>query len=150
MFDLSPEIDINQDQAEAIARGLIAVAKADGAMHDREAALIAEFFASTTDRLADLASLARASAATGEYLAATLAGAELRKVFIKSAMLLAYVDGVYSAAESKVIGDYAAALGFGDGDLRDLEQQVKEFMLAQLTDIRNSAAVAEVAKELKV
>ena len=150
MFDLSAEIDINEHQAEAIARGLIAVAKADGAMHDREAALIAEFYASTTDRIADLAGLARDTAVTGEYLAGTLPGAELRKVFIKTAMLLAHVDGVYSAAESKVIGEFAAALGFGDGDLRDLEQQVKEFMLSQLTDIRNSAAVAEVAKELKV
>lgn len=150
MFDLSPEIEISEAQAEAIARGLIAVAKADGAMHDREAALIAEFFASTTDRIADLAGLGRGDAVSGEYLAGSLPGAELRKAFLKTAMLLAYVDGVYSVAESKLIGDYAAALGFGDGDLRDLEQHVKEFMLGQLTGIRNTAAVAEVAKELKV
>jgi uncharacterized membrane protein YebE (DUF533 family) len=150
MFDLSPEIEISESQAEALARGLIAVAKADGAMHDREAALIAEFFAATTDRVADLAGLGRGTPVDGEYLAATLPGAELRKTFLKTAMLLAYADGVYSAAESKLIADFGAALGLGDGDLRDLEQQVKEFMLAQLTGIRNSAAVAEVAKELKV
>ena len=38
--DFFPEIDIREDQAEAIARGLYAVAKADGNVHEREAAMI--------------------------------------------------------------------------------------------------------------
>jgi tellurite resistance protein len=149
MFDLSPETEIRADQAEAIARGLIAVAKADGELHEREAALISDFYAATTDRAADLTSIEKASPATGEYLAATLPTADLRRVFLKTAMLLAYVDGKYSNHESKLIGDYAQALELGP-ELETLEQEVKEFMLSQLTGIRNSEAVAEVARELKV
>jgi tellurite resistance protein len=149
MFDLSPETEIREYQAEAIARGLIAVAKADGQLHEREAALISDFYAATTDRAADIGSLEKADPATGEYLAATLPSPELRRIFLKTAMLLAYVDGKYSNHESKLISDYGAALGLAD-DLASLEQEVKEFMLSQLTGIRNTEAVAEVAKELKV
>lgn len=149
MFDLSPETEIREDQAEAIARGLIAVAKADGHIHEREAALISDFYAATTDRAADLTAMQRADAATGEYLAATLQSAELRRMFLKTAMLLAYIDGKYSVAESKLIGEYGEALGYGS-DLPAMEQEVKEFMLSQLTGIKNTEAVAEVAKELKV
>lgn len=149
MFDLSPETEIRADQAEAIARGLIAVAKADGQIHEREAALITDFYSATTDRALDFTSLEKAEPATGEYLAAVLGSEDLRRMFLKTAMLLAYVDGKYSNTESKLIGEYGVALGFGS-DMPALEQEVKEFMLSQLTGIRNTAAVAEVAKELKL
>ena len=65
-------------------------------------------------------------------------------------MLLSYADGSYSGPESKVISDYAAALGLNAVQLEALEQQVKEFMLSQLSGLRNVEAVAEVAKDLKV
>ena len=42
-MDFFPEIDINATQAEAIARGLYAVARST-AVHEREVALISEFF----------------------------------------------------------------------------------------------------------
>jgi tellurite resistance protein len=149
MFDLAPETEIRADQAEAIARGLIAVAKADGHLHEREAALITDFYSATTERAVDITALEKAEPASGEYLAALLASQDLRRLFLKTAMLLAYVDGKYSNAESKLIGEYGVALGFGS-DMPALEQEVKEFMLSQLTGIRNTEAVAEVAKELKV
>ena len=149
MFELSPEIEISEHQAEAIARGLLSVAKADGTLHEREAALIADFYGAISGRPVDVANLERLDTVDGTYLAATLADPEVRSLFLKTAMLLAYADGNYSAAESQLIGDYAGALEL-TGELAALEQQVKEFMLSQLTDIKNTAAVAEVAKELKV
>ena len=148
MPELFPEIEVRADHAEAIARGLIAIAKADGSIHEREAALIADFYSSTTDRPIDMAALDRADAVDGAYLAATLPSAELRELFLKTAVLLAYADGNYSAAESKVISGFAAALG--RSDLALIETQVKEFLLGQLTHIKTSASVAEVAKGLKV
>jgi tellurite resistance protein len=148
MFELAPEIDIREDEAEAIARGLLAVAKADGTLHEREAALIADFYGSIHERPIDVAVLDRLERVDGHYLATMLADEGVRTLFVKTAILLAYADGNYSAAESKTIQEYAGALGLSD-KLADLEQQVKEFMLGQLTDIRNTQAVAEVAKELK-
>ena len=95
-----------------------------------------------------MANLERLELVDGTYLAATLAEAQVRGLFMKTAILLAYADGNYSAAESKLIGEFAGALELS-GELGSLEQQVKEFMLSQLTDIKNTAAVAEVARELK-
>jgi tellurite resistance protein len=145
-----PEIEIRADQAEAIARGLFAIAKADGKIHDREAAIIAEFYCSTTDLAADLGALERAPAIEPPTLALMLPTAELRRIFVKTAILLSYADGNYGQGESKLIGEYAKALDIGDKDLVLLETQVKEYLLAQLTHLSNVEGAAAVAKELKL
>jgi len=150
MRDLHPEMDVREDQAQAIARGLYAVARADGQVHAREAALITDFYGSATDASATLSSLERMQDITGAELAANLPDPGLRQLFLKTAMLLAYADGNYSAKESQLISEYSKALNVGDGDLRDIEQQVKDFMLSQLSHLENTPAVAEVAKDLKI
>lgn len=150
MADFFEEIDVNQDQAEAIARGLYAVARADGQLHEREASLIAEFFASTTERASDLGALERAAPVEPANLALALPNRALRSLFLKTAMLLAYADGTYGTGESKVIAEYAQALGASEGELRLLETQVKEYLLGQLSHLSNTDAVVQVAKDLKV
>ncbi len=150
MPELHPEIEITQDQAEAMARGLFAVARADGKIHEREAALIADFYGASVDHPLNMAELERAPAVDGAFLAAKLPTAELRELFLKTGILLSYADGNYSAPESKLIAQFARALGVDDARLRHYEQQVKEFMLGQLAHIKNVDAVAKVAKSLKV
>jgi tellurite resistance protein len=147
MPELFPEIEVRADHAEAIARGLIVVAKADGEIHEREAALIGDFYSSVTERPVDMAALERAAPVDGAYLAATLPSPQLRELFMKTAILLAYADGNYSASESKVIGEFATA--FGVTDLDHIETQVKEYMLGALNHITNTDAVVAVAKEMK-
>lgn len=149
MADLYPEIEISQDQAEAIARGLYAVAKADGDIHPSEAALIADFFGAATDDVAALAALERAPAIEGSTLAAQLPTVEHRTVFVKTAILLAYADGGYGKAESALIAKYATDLGLA-GELPKLEGEVKNYLLASLSGIKNVDAVVEVTKGLKV
>ena len=79
MPELFPEIEVRADHAEAIARGLIAVAKADGEIHAREAALISDFYSSVTERPIDMAALEREAAVDGSYLAAVLPSKDLRE-----------------------------------------------------------------------
>ncbi len=150
MPELFPEIDVTTDQAEAIAHGLMSVAKADGVLHEREAALIADFYGASADHPLNMAELERAPAVDGAFLAAKLPSAELRELFLKTAILLSYADGNYSAPESKLIAQYARALGVDEAGLGHFEQQVKEFMLSQLAHIKNVDAVAKVAKNLKI
>ncbi len=149
MPELFPEIDITPDQAEAISHGLITIAKADGVLHEREAALIADFYGSTMDHPINMAELERAPAVDGAYLAAKLPTAPLRDLFLKTAVLLSWADGNYSKEESKVIAEYAKALGVDDAALVKLEEQVKDFMLSQLSHIKNVDAVAKVAKNFQ-
>lgn len=142
-----PEIEIREDQAEAIARGLYAVARADGSVHPREAAMINEFFNSTTAHPAHLAALERAPQITAADLAAHLPSPELRQLFIKTALLLAYVDGTYAPGEQKTIADYAKALGISN--LPTIEAQVKDYLVGHLSHLHNVQGVADVAKGLK-
>ncbi len=147
--DFFPEIDIRDDQAEAIARGLYAVARADGNVHEREAAMINEFFNTTTDHPSHLASLERAPQITPSNLAAILGTKDVRRLFIKTAILLAYVDGNYTAPEQKAIGEFARACEVDAKTLAGLEQAVRDYMMSHLSHLQNVHAVAEVSKSFK-
>ena len=118
MEDLYPEIDISQSEAEAIARGLFAVARADGQLHQREAGVIAQFYADVAGGSpAQLGDLERDARPEPAALAAQLARPEVRRIFVRTAVLLAYVDNKYSPGESKLISEYAAAMGIAREEL---------------------------------
>jgi tellurite resistance protein len=150
MREFFPEIEIREDQAEAIARGLYAVARADGQVHEREAAMISEFFNSTTDSAAQIGALERAPRIEPATLALMLPTRDLKKVFLKTAILLAYADGSYGAGESKLIGEFAKALEVSANEMGELEAQVKDYLLSSLSHLSNVEGVSKVAKELKV
>ena len=80
-MDFFPQVEINEAQAEGIARGLYTVARVDG-VHEREVALISQFYAATTDLAADLNALERAPKMEGAQLAAQLPSKELRQLFL--------------------------------------------------------------------
>lgn len=149
MTDFFPEIMIHDHEAEGIARGLYAVAQADGNVHPRELAMIGEFFATSSDSPSDYTALERGGPITGETLAAQLGRPEVRELFLKTALLMAYSDGSYGKGESEIIQRYATALGLDAAALGALELQVHEYLISQLTHLSNVQAVAEVAKELK-
>jgi tellurite resistance protein len=153
-MDFFPEIDVSALHAEAIARGLYAVAAVDG-VHERELALIAEFHrsAATGDAgeapaVTSLASLARIVPLEPEALAPLLDGAPLRELFIKAAYLLAWVDGNVSAAERTKIGAFAKALSVSADAQTKLEAQVKDYLLRPLAHLSNVEAASVVAKKL--
>jgi uncharacterized membrane protein YebE (DUF533 family) len=147
--DFFPEIDIREDQAEAIARGLYAVARADGTVHEREAAMIQEFWGTATEHASHLAALERQPNIDPAHLAAALPSAALRQLFLKSALLLAHVDGHYSPDEQKLIVTYAKACGVDPKSLSNLEAAVKDYLMRHLSHLHNVQGVADVAKELK-
>ena len=150
MPNLMPEIDIRQDQAEAIAHGLFAVARADGQVHEREAALIREFFASAAGGAANLGALERAPKIEPATLAQQLPTPELRRLFVATALLLAWTDSQLAPGEGKLIDEYATAFGIGQAELSVMQTQVKEYLLSQLAHVQNVQAAVAVAKELKL
>lgn len=149
MNDFFPEITVTQPAAEAIARGLYAVAKVDG-VHEREAALVASFWADVGGGAGALAELERGAAISAPELSAALTSGELRTLFIKSAYLLAWADGKVTDAERRVISEFGKALGVQGGDLGKLEAAVKEYLLSHLSPVKNVDAVAQIAKKLGV
>ncbi len=147
-MDFYPEIVVDDAQAEAIARGLHAVAKCDG-LHEREAALVASFLADPTKAATALADLERRPAITGPELASALGSPELRLMFVKSALLLAWADGKVSEAERAIIKSFAAALEASD-KVDQLEASVKEYLLSHISGIKNTDAAAAVAKQMNL
>jgi tellurite resistance protein len=137
---MGPEIDINEQEALVIARGLLAVAKCDGTLDPREKSLIEGLVSVPTDRLTDI---------TPEELARTLRG-EPARLFLRSCFLVAFADGSFSAPERELIQRYAGALGVSDEELLHLTQSVKEFLLEPLSRLSNTESVVEVSKKLAV
>lgn len=149
MSDFFPQIEVTQPAAEAIARGLYAVAKVDG-LHEREEALVASFWSEVGGGVSALADLKRANTITTAELSATLPGKELRHLFVKTAMLMAWADGKVTDAERKIISEFALGLQLSNDEVKHLEASVKEYLLGHISSIQNSEAVAKVAGKLDV
>ena len=146
-MDFFTEIDIDQAQAEVIARGLFAVARVDG-VHERELALIASFYGDSGGSGRPLAELEARESIKPAEMAAGLPGSEHRRLFVKTAILLAWVDGVVTAPERTLIEQYAAALAIGKDELARLEDGVKDFLIGQVSHLTNTAATRKVAGDL--
>ena len=147
-MDFFPHVEINEGQAEGIARGLYSVARVDG-VHEREVALIAQFYGDATNgQGTNLAELGRLGDVDGAYLAALLPTKEHRDLFVKTAWLLAYADGAVSGAERKCIASFSTALGLDAAGQAKLEASVKDFLMMQLAGLHNTDAVQRVAKKL--
>ena len=148
-MDFFHEVQLNEPQAEAMARGLYAVAKVDG-VHAREAALVASFYNETGAQAHSLAELERRSAITGDELAAALHSPEQRRLFVKTSLLLAWADGTVTPQEQKIIREYATALELPYEELQRLEESVKEYLLAHLANVRNVESTRQMAQKLHV
>ena len=142
------ELELSRNAAEAIARGLYAVAKADG-LHEREAGLIASFWIDAGGS-GSLSDLERGATITPAELATALHTPEERALFAKTALLLTWADGEVTDAERKSVAAFAHALGIDGAALDKLESGVKDFLLQQLAHVHNVDATREVAKKLKL
>jgi hypothetical protein len=154
MEDFFPEIDVDANQAEAIARGLYSVAQVDG-VHERELALIGEVYQAALAEEEEaggapgpLASLERAGGLGPREVAALLAPGQVRELFVKTAFLLAWADGKVSAGERTTIGQFAQALELGADVQKRLEAEVKDYLLRPFAGLANVEAAAAVAKKL--
>lgn len=143
-----PEIEISDEQAEAIVRGLFAVARAEGGVHEKEKALLMGFYGEATGGAQSLAALERAPDATPEEMAAALTSDALRKVFIKTCILMGWADNSFGGKERELVGRYAKALGIDDAEIAEHEQAVKSYLLSSIVKLSNTDAVVEVSKKL--
>jgi tellurite resistance protein len=148
-MEFFPEVKLERDAAEAIARGLYAVAKVDG-LHEREAGLIASFWIDVGGGSVPLSDLERQTSITPAELAAALHSDRERQLFLKTAILLTWADGKVTDAEHKSVREYARALHIDDSAVDRMADAVKEYLLGHLAHLHNSDAATEVAKKLKV
>lgn len=139
--------DLSFDQVKALTHGMLSVARVDG-VHDNEMRMIREFYEACTrkgdPRLEDVAQGPFDAAAAGRLFES----AEMKKLFIKSLILLAFADGSYARAEDELIRRYAEAMGLERGAVDQLHEATKEFLLAGLAHVKNLEALKEVRRRL--
>lgn len=139
-MDLFTDVDVTAEQAQAMGRAMLAVARADGTADPRELNLIEEL--SPVD--------ATASDPSPAELAAAFPEAAGRDLVLKSSLLVALVDGDFSDAERAVVASYAEAFGLTPARLDELASSVKAFLMAPLLSLSNTSAVVEVSRKLKL
>ena len=139
-MELFTDVELTDEQERAMGRAMLAVARADGTADPREVALI--------DKMApvDIA----APDPTPAELGVAFPDAAGRELLLKSALLVALVDGDYSAAERGVVASFADGCGVSASRLEELASEVKAFLMAPLLPLSNTPAVVEVSRKLKV
>jgi hypothetical protein len=147
MADFFPEVNLTRSAAEAIARGLYAIARVDG-LHEREAGLIASFWIDAGGGDVALSDLERGADIAPAELATALTSSEERQLFVKTAILLTYADGTVSEAEKFAVGKFAQALAVDGGTVDKLEASVKDFLMAHVAHLQNTEATVAVSKKL--
>ncbi len=107
-------------QITAWLRGLLTIAWADGHFDAEEQELITRL---TQDELAPHSSLGDLEPITGQELAADLGeDLNIRENFLRTAVMMAIADGVYSIVEADQIKAFGKALGVDLSALHNLEK----------------------------
>ncbi len=140
-------LEINDVQV--IIRGLYAVAKSDG-IHDSELVMMREFY--DTCR-ADVGGLAEFDDIISQPFDAAeakeiLGTDELKNIFLTSCWFLAFADGQVTDLEKSTIAEFGRALEMSDEQLTTIHEQVKDFLLAHISNIHNIDALKEVMSEM--
>jgi hypothetical protein len=143
-------VRLGLNHVQVITRGMYAVAQCDG-VHQTELVLLKEFYEGCRAEVDGLSSFAEVVEVTfdAEEAKDILDTEELREVFLKSCLLLAYADGVFSNGERARIKEFATALAVDDEARAHLEDVVRDHLIQQVAHIRNLDALKEVAKELE-
>ena len=143
------EMHVSKEQAEVIARGLYSLANVDGRV-EREGMLIESLWMDAVgpESGTQLKELQRMPDIDSGELARQLDTPELRGLFMKTAILLAYADSNYSDKERAWVKKTGTALGFADKELTRFDDLVRTFLLSQLAHIHNTDATKQVAKKL--
>ena len=139
-MEMFADVDLSPSQAEAVARVMLAVARADGAVDPRELALIEEIAPVGPDA---------PELSPGDAASQLPLGTQ-RELAVRAALLVALVDRSYSDAERGVVSGYAAAFGVGEEELERHASAVKAFFLSPLLGLSNAEAVAEVSAQIKL
>jgi tellurite resistance protein len=116
----SVESRYSHEQISIWLRGLLTIAWADGHFDDVEKDLIAEL---TQDELSSLSSVEALEPITPEELFGALGhDAKTAENFLRTAVMVAIADGVYSDSEDTVLQQFCTALGQQPAVLDSLRQ----------------------------
>ncbi len=119
MANAAQSYTYTDEQISAWLRGLLTIAWADGEFAEEEKDLVAEL---TQNQLVPSVDVDSLEPITPEDLAKVLGeDKEIAENFLRTAVMMALANGIYSKAEAKVVHEYHSALGLNIEALKSLE-----------------------------
>ncbi|BBB63432.1 hypothetical protein UNDKW_5159 [Undibacterium sp. KW1] len=148
MFPFFAPQSLSDSAIIAASKIMLQVAKTDG-IHPAEVALIKSFYEGSISA-ASHPSFDEVLAASADYtLAATdFSNEQEREMVVALSVMTGFADGTFSDAETATVRAIAASLNVAPARFDEINETIKDHMLAQLSHLPDAGSVAVVAKEL--
>ncbi|MEY4509367.1 MAG: hypothetical protein RLZZ450_1489 [Pseudomonadota bacterium] len=149
MHPFQKKLTLGLNHVQVLVRGMFAVARCDG-VHATELVLLREFYEGCRADVDGLASFEDVISVELDADSArdVLDTDELRELFLRSCLLLAFADGVFSPAERQLLVELATLLGVTPERRAELEDEARSYLLQRIAHIHNVDALQDVVKEL--
>ncbi len=149
MKDITGDMDLNMEQATHIARAMYRVAAAEHGVHEREKALIDEFYLTCCRESGVEPEDLSSTEFDAEAARAALATEPLQDAALRSCFLVGYADGGLSEHEREVIEEIAKAIGASPERVAAIEKDVQRQLLSQFGGLKVFRDAAyEIGKRL--
>jgi len=133
----------SDDRVAAWLRGLLTIAWADGDFAQEEKEAIASV---TQDELAPKTELGQLEPISPTDLAAQLGDdPHIAENFLRTAVMVAIADGVYTSTEADLLNSFSSALGLEVAALKSLEHTLYDESQAQTLENAPAAAASPIA-----
>lgn len=148
MFPFFAPQSLSDSSIIAASKTMLQVAKTDG-IHPAEVALIKSFYEGSISTASHPSFDDVLTASVDYTLAATdFASEEEREMVLALSVMTGFADGTFSDAEMQIARAIAASLNIAPARFDEINETIKDHMLAQLSHLPDAGSVAVVAKEL--
>ncbi len=136
MKDVTGEMELNMEQATHIARAMYRVAAAEHGVHEREKALIDDFYLACCRESGVEPEDLSDTSFDPETARAALATDALKDAALRSCLLVGYADGGLSQTEREVVEKIATEIGAPTERVAALEKDVQRQLIAQFANLK--------------
>ncbi|MDB4989979.1 MAG: hypothetical protein JWN04_5157 [Myxococcaceae bacterium] len=149
MKSFQQDVKLGLNHVQVLVRGMYSVARCDG-VHATELVLLREFYESCRADVEGLASFDEVIAVPLDEESArdVLDTPELRELFLRSCLLLAFADGAYSPSERTQLVRLAELLDVTPERRSELEEEARSFLFRRVAHVHNLDVLQEVVKDL--
>lgn len=149
MLSFMENVELKLNHIQVMVRGMYAVAQCEG-VHPTELILLKEFYEGCRAQVQGLASFEEVveGPIEADTMRDILDSPALREMFLKSCLLLAFADGVFSECERNKLRGFAEALFVDDERRAQLEDEVRDHLLKQIAHLQNVEALRDVVGTL--
>ncbi len=148
MFPFFTTHSLSTEAIISATKTMLKVASTDG-IHPAEVALIESFYSSGITG-ADWPTFATITQSASEFKIdpAVFSNDGEREMIVALSVMTGFADGSFSDKEQQVVRDIASTLNVSTARYQEINESIKDHMLAHLSHLPDAGSIAVVAKEL--